>query len=107
MNAIIGYARVSTQDQDLTAQLDALKAAGATAVYKEKISGARADRPELAKLMKAIKPDDVVSPSLPGCELTAAKSYVSPAVNKVKILHALTRPCAGRHLKLRQYVATS
>jgi DNA invertase Pin-like site-specific DNA recombinase len=59
--AILGYARVSTQDQDLSGQLAALKAAGAGAVYREKISGARADRPQLAKLMAALKPGDVVT----------------------------------------------
>jgi DNA invertase Pin-like site-specific DNA recombinase len=58
--AIIGYARVSTQDQDLSGQLDGLKAAGATKVYREKISGVRADRPELAKLMAGLKASDVV-----------------------------------------------
>jgi DNA invertase Pin-like site-specific DNA recombinase len=58
--ALLGCARVSTQDQKLGGQLDALKAAGATTVYREKISGARADRPQLAKLMAALKPGDVV-----------------------------------------------
>jgi hypothetical protein len=58
--AVLGYARVSTQDQDLSGQLEALKAAGATGIWREKISGARADRPQLARLMAALKPGDIV-----------------------------------------------
>ena len=52
--------RVSTNDQDLSSQLDQLKQAGATKIYREKISGARSDRPELAKLMRSLGHGDVL-----------------------------------------------
>ena len=56
----IAYARVSTRDQDLKGPVDALRAAGAEAIYPEKVSGVKAERPELAKLMKALEPGDTV-----------------------------------------------
>jgi hypothetical protein len=57
---IVGYARVSTQEQDLSAQLEGLKKAGAQKVFREKVSGAKTDRPELAKLMRSITKGDTL-----------------------------------------------
>jgi DNA invertase Pin-like site-specific DNA recombinase len=58
--AIYGYARVSTDGQTLAAQDAALAAAGCVKAYSEKISGARSDRPQLAKLLKALGEGDTV-----------------------------------------------
>lgn len=57
---VIGYARVSTDDQNLDAQADALQAAGAECIFSDKISGAKRERPELAKLLDQLRPGDVV-----------------------------------------------
>jgi DNA invertase Pin-like site-specific DNA recombinase len=57
---IYGYARVSTAAQDETGQVRQLKAAGCEKVFREKITGTTADRHQLAKLMKALAPGDIV-----------------------------------------------
>jgi DNA invertase Pin-like site-specific DNA recombinase len=56
----IGYARVSTQDQDLAMQLDALSNAGCKNIYQEKYTGSTKERPELQKMLEQLREEDVV-----------------------------------------------
>jgi DNA invertase Pin-like site-specific DNA recombinase len=56
-----GYARVSTYGQTLDAQLEQLKAEGCTKIYREKASGAQADRRELLRMLKDLASGDVVT----------------------------------------------
>jgi DNA invertase Pin-like site-specific DNA recombinase len=57
---MIGYARVSTQDQNSALQLDALKAVGCDRIFEEKASGAQRDRPELKAVLEYMRDDDVL-----------------------------------------------
>src|SRR5215470_6384607 len=57
---LFGYARVSTRDQNLAAQDAELMAAGCAKVFKEKVSGAKIDRPALAKLIRRLEDGDVL-----------------------------------------------
>jgi DNA invertase Pin-like site-specific DNA recombinase len=56
----IGYVRVTTRDQNLHLQLDALQKAGCEKIYKETASGATKERPELAKMMTALRKGDTI-----------------------------------------------
>ncbi|MDQ5936390.1 MAG: hypothetical protein QG574_3726 [Cyanobacteriota bacterium erpe_2018_sw_21hr_WHONDRS-SW48-000092_B_bin.40] len=56
----IGYARVSSDDQNLSLQLDALKKAGCEKILDDKRSGATADRPGLKELLSTVRKGDVV-----------------------------------------------
>ena len=56
----IGYARVSTLDQDPALQLDALAAAGCSKIFEDRISGARADRPGLRQALDYVRDGDVL-----------------------------------------------
>jgi DNA invertase Pin-like site-specific DNA recombinase len=57
---LIGYARVSTQDQDTAAQIAALKLAGCELVFQEKAAGGRWERPELHRLLGQLRKGDVL-----------------------------------------------
>ena len=59
--AVIGYARVSTHEQSLDLQVDALKRSGCDEIYTEQASGKsakQADRPELDHCLRALRPGD-------------------------------------------------
>jgi DNA invertase Pin-like site-specific DNA recombinase len=57
---IFGYARVSTDAQDLGNQLAALKAAGCEKIFRDKLTGAHAERPQLQTLLRTVTQGDVV-----------------------------------------------
>lgn len=60
MTMLIGYARVSTQDQDLALQIDALTAAGCDRICTDKISGAKTERPGLSEAMNLARNGDTL-----------------------------------------------
>ena len=59
-NYIFGYARVSTESQNLDRQLDALEKYGVEMIYNEKMTGTKKDRPELSKLLDRMTDGDTV-----------------------------------------------
>ena len=57
---IVGYARVSTKDQKLDLQMDALNQYGVEKIYSEKMTGTKFDRPQLQEMMKYLREGDTV-----------------------------------------------
>ena len=57
---IYGYARVSTDAQDLSNQFAQLKAAGCEKIFRDKLTGAHAERPQLQRLLRTVTQGDVV-----------------------------------------------
>lgn len=56
----IGYARVSTQDQNLDRQMDNLRAAGCERIFNEKMTGTKSDRPELKTMLLTLRSGDIL-----------------------------------------------
>lgn len=61
MNFNYGYARVSTDDQNLATQLDTLQKVGCHQIYQEKITGMSTSRPQLDQLLAVLRPGDTVT----------------------------------------------
>jgi DNA invertase Pin-like site-specific DNA recombinase len=60
-NRRLGYARVSTYGQSLDTQLEQLRGAGCTKIYREKVTGAHSDRRQLLKMLDTSRPATVVT----------------------------------------------
>ena len=85
---LYGYARVSTREQDLAAQDAELRAAGCVKTFKEKVSGAKTDRPELAKVIRRLEPDDVLA-------VTRLDRLARSTRDLLNVLHAVAERGAG------------
>lgn len=89
---IYGYGRVSTNKQELDIQVKALKDAGATKIFKEKVSGAKVERKELTKLLKELKAGDtlvVTKADRIARSLSQLESFVLDLTNRGIAVHIL------------------
>src|SRR3546814_8027678 len=85
---IYGYARVSSNGQDLAQQLAQLDAAGCTKIYREKVSAATAERPQLKRAIGALAAGDVLM-------VTATDRLARNTRDLLNILHAVKEAGAG------------
>lgn len=85
---IYGYARVSSTGQDLAQQLAQLDAAGCTKIYREKVSGATTERPQLKRAIGGLNADDVLM-------VTSTDRLARNTRDLLNILHAVREAGAG------------
>lgn len=90
----VGYARVSTADQKLDAQLDALRAAGCVTIYSEKMSGATTERPELQRLLSQIRPGEILT-------ITALDRLARSATDQLQLASLVVGERISVHSKSR------
>src|SRR6266403_937290 len=98
---IVGYARVSTDGQDHSAQTAVLKAAGAEKIYSEKISGAVTNRKALAKALAALERSLILARTGEGRARAMARGVRfgrKPKLSPFQIAEALRRREAGESL---------
>lgn len=89
---IYGYSRVSTNKKELDIQVKSLKEAGATKIFKEKVTGAKIDRAELNKLLKVIKSGNtlvVTKADRIARSLSQLESFVIELTSKGVAVHIL------------------
>jgi DNA invertase Pin-like site-specific DNA recombinase len=80
-NRRLSYARVSTYGQTLEAQLEQLRGAGCTKIYRETVTGVRSDRRKLLKMLDTLAPGDVVTVTRID-RLAPAPSTCSPSLSR-------------------------
>ncbi|TFC09262.1 recombinase family protein [Cryobacterium sp. MDB2-33-2] len=93
--SIVGYTRVSTQDQNLNSQIDALKAAGAEHIYSDKLTGKNAARPGLVDCLKFLRRGDtllVYSTDRLGRSMTDVVTIVTELGERGVEFKSLTEP---------------
>jgi DNA invertase Pin-like site-specific DNA recombinase len=93
--SIVGYTRVSTQDQNLHSQIDALTAAGAEHIYSDTITGKNAARPGLTECMKFLRRGDtllVYSTDRLGRSMTDVVTIVAELAERGVEFKSLTEP---------------
>lgn len=93
--SIVGYTRVSTQDQNLNSQIEALTAAGAERIYSDKITGKNAARPGLTECMKFLRRGDtllVYSTDRLGRSMTDVVTIVAELGERGVQFKSLTEP---------------
>ena len=94
MNQRIGYARVSTDDQHLDLQRDALMQAGCGVIYEEAASGKSAARPELEQCRKALRAGDTLA-RLGGDEFVVVLTDLNSVTECELVLERLLRAAAS------------
>jgi DNA invertase Pin-like site-specific DNA recombinase len=93
--SIVGYTRVSTQDQNLSSQIDALKAAGAEQIYSDKLTGKNAARPGLTDCLNFVRRGDtllVYSTDRLGRSMTDVVTIVTELGERGVEFKSLTEP---------------